>query len=614
MTTGVAEHSSLPGSAATGSDTSSLGARILAAPATWLLAIVGLSTLVRGLIVARVPAPWILPDEVVYSELAKSIAQGGRPAIRGVPVFGWGEVYPTLVAPAWAIFDDPFVAYHAALVLNAFVMSLAAIPAYALARMFVLQRSALLVAVMTVLVPSMAYTGVVMTENAFYPVFVLALLLIARVIRTPSLANQALVLGGLGLVALTRIQGVALVGAYAVGVVLYALLRQRGERRRYLTRFLPSLTLALAVSVAPMVASVARGDGPFGWLGARSGTFDSFRPGEIPKWFVFLGAGLVLYVAVAPAIATALVAGRGMSRGATEPLRLFAAVALPTFGAMLFSVALVSASLDVDGTENLNERYVFYVVPLLLLGLAIWIQSGLPRPRTWAWVALVAFCLVPALLPMDQLEYNAGFQSLAILPWASSSLSGVGLFVAVAAFTSICGAIWATSRARTAGRLWFLVGVTFVLVATGAYLSNSNSSTNSGSAFLGKPATWVDDAVPAGTQVPVLWDARLEGAYFPGEAYFWLMVTELLNPSVGDVHRLGPRTYYETFLPTVPVRETADGRVLFRDGTAFRPRRLLVACWHVGGRVIDQAPRGILRLVELEGPVRLLAPRPCGRR
>ena len=30
-----------------------------------------------------------------------------RPAVRGVSVFGWGVVYPTLIAPAWAMFDDP---------------------------------------------------------------------------------------------------------------------------------------------------------------------------------------------------------------------------------------------------------------------------------------------------------------------------------------------------------------------------------------------------------------------------------------------------------------------------------------------------------------------------
>ncbi|HET9851018.1 MAG TPA: hypothetical protein VFP56_00765, partial [Candidatus Limnocylindrales bacterium] len=58
----------------------SVVARVLAAPATWLVVIVGLSTLIRGWIAVRVPSPWILPDEVVYSELAKSIADGTRPA------------------------------------------------------------------------------------------------------------------------------------------------------------------------------------------------------------------------------------------------------------------------------------------------------------------------------------------------------------------------------------------------------------------------------------------------------------------------------------------------------------------------------------------------------
>ena len=144
------------------------------APAVWLVGIVGLSTIVRAALGLTVPSVWILPDEIVYSELAKSIAAGGWPAIRGVHVFGWGEIYPALIAPAWALFDDPVRAYHITLGINALVMSLAAIPAYLLARMFVSQRSALLVALFTVLVPSMSYTGVVMTENACYPAFLLS--------------------------------------------------------------------------------------------------------------------------------------------------------------------------------------------------------------------------------------------------------------------------------------------------------------------------------------------------------------------------------------------------------------------------------------------------------
>ena len=55
------------------------------------------------------PAPWIFVDELIYSELAKSIAAGGDLFVRDVPVTGgYGVVYPLLISPAWALFDrDP---------------------------------------------------------------------------------------------------------------------------------------------------------------------------------------------------------------------------------------------------------------------------------------------------------------------------------------------------------------------------------------------------------------------------------------------------------------------------------------------------------------------------
>ena len=160
------------------------------------------------------PSPWILPDEILYSELAKSIADGAPPAVRGVTALGWGVVYPALVAPAWVLFDDPVTAYHAALVINALVMSSAAIAGYLLARLFVPPRTSLVVAAMTVLVPSMAYTGVVMTENAFYPLFLWTMLAIARAVRRPTVTAQLLVLSCIAVVVATRIQGFALAGAY----------------------------------------------------------------------------------------------------------------------------------------------------------------------------------------------------------------------------------------------------------------------------------------------------------------------------------------------------------------------------------------------------------------
>jgi hypothetical protein len=587
-------------------------ARVLHAPASWLVALVGLSTLLRAGLSARVPTPWILPDELVYSELAKSIAAGHRPAVRGVPVFGWGEIYPTLIAPAWALVDDPVHAYHVALGLSALVMSFAAVPAYLLARLFVSRRASFLVASMTVLVPSMAYTGVVMTENAFYPVFLLAVFLIARAVQRPSAGRQALAVLGLGLVAFTRIQGLALVGAYLLAIVLYALTGPREDSRRYLRRFLPTAFVLLVLPLAPVVASVTRGDGAFGWLGTRSSTFATIHAHEVPEWFLYLTADLVLYVALVPLAASVVVAAHGLRRGATERVRLFAAVAIPTFVAMLGSVSLVSASLDVDGTENLNERYVFYVVPLMFIGLALWIRGGMSRRRPWVLLLVAGLAIATLVLPIDRLHYNSGFQSLALVPWISLSLDGVALSAAVGAFTLACGALWLTCARDRTGRLWLLVGIWMCFVGLMTLGSNSTSARDAEGVFGGHSRAWVDDAIPAGVRVPVVWDQNLAVADAPDAIYFWVMATEFFNPSVGDVYRLGPKTYYETFLPTVPARLRGDGGLVDADGRRIDASYVLVSCrTAVAGKIVARLPGGMVRLVKVERPLRLSSRSSC---
>ena len=155
----------------------------------------------------------------------------------------------------------------------------------------------------------------------------------------------------------------------------------------------------------------------------------------MPYWFAFLAVGLVLYVAVAPAVASTILVVTGLRRRADGRLRLYAAVVLPTVVAMLLSVAFVSASFDVDGIGNLNERYVFHVVPLLFVGLALWIERGLPRPRPWSWIVLGVACLAPALLPIQRLDYNAGLQALALVPWDTLSLTEAGTALLVGVLT-----------------------------------------------------------------------------------------------------------------------------------------------------------------------------------
>ena len=344
-----------------------------------------------------------------------------------------------------------------------------------------------------------------------------------------------------------------------------------------------------------MIVSVARGDGPFGWLGQRSGTFHAFHPSEIPKWFVFLAVGLVLYVAVLPAVATAIMCGRGLSRSEDERARLFAAVTLPTIGAMLLCVAVVSASFDVDQVGNLNERYVFYIVPLAFVGMALWIESGLPRPRPWSGVALTVACVAPVLLPIRRLDYNAGLQALALVPWGTLAPSA-GATAALVAATTLCFAlVWMTCSERTAWRLWTLIAVWMALLGLFAVESNRVSASRTAAAFDGRAATWIDDALPQGV------GRRGSLGREAGEkepARFLLLLVDgdrVLQPQrrgrlparTGDVLR---------GLPSNRSRapRSAPGRSRRRDGRPVRAEYALVTCrTPIRGEVV--APRAARR-------------------
>ena len=107
--------------------------------------------------------PYMLPDEYYYQSLAQSIATTGRPLIRGHAAH-----FPALLAPlATAPFQwfGPMTAYHLTQGFNVVVMSLAAVPAYLLARRLGLgERASLACAAVTVSSPAMFYASFILSE------------------------------------------------------------------------------------------------------------------------------------------------------------------------------------------------------------------------------------------------------------------------------------------------------------------------------------------------------------------------------------------------------------------------------------------------------------------
>ncbi len=111
--------------------------------------------------------------------------------------------------------------------MNALFMSLAAVPTYLLARRLLAPGPSLAAAVLTVALPSFAYTGTVMTENVFFPLFLTAALMLVLVLEQPTWRRQLALFGLVGLLFATRVQAVAFLPAIVIAPLLLAWLGRR---------------------------------------------------------------------------------------------------------------------------------------------------------------------------------------------------------------------------------------------------------------------------------------------------------------------------------------------------------------------------------------------------
>ena len=537
----------------------------------WLAGLVAVSAAVRFVLSRSSPAPWIFVDELIYSELAKGIASGEGLTIRDVPSGGaYGVVYPVLLAPSYAVFDSLPHAYAAAKATNAVVMSLAAVPAYLLARRLVGQWLALAVAALTVAVPSMAYTGTLMTENAFYPAFLAAVLAIVLTLERPTPARQLWALAFIAAAFLIRVQAVALVAALVTAIVLLALveLRADGERirPRELLRRLDAFRvtwLFLGAGVALLVlVQLARGRPVTEILGAyRAAGRVGYSVGDVARWFLYHVAELDLYVAVLPFAAFLLVAVGALSRGETSRrLRIYGAVALPT---AFWVTLLVATFASQPSVSRIEERNMFYLAPLLLLALAVWVERG--HRLSWPVVAAVVLAAgLPGVIPYTRfINPSAVSDTFALLPWwnlQDSVISGSQVRPVVIVVAACLGAFFLFVPRKLALAAPTLVLVVFALSAQPVADRIEDSSV--GSLYSGIRSVereWIDEALPEGASAAFVWSGSTS-AYVP-----WL--TEFFNRAVGPIYDLAaplPGNLPETSLTI----EEPSGRLLDGDGRA----------------------------------------------
>jgi hypothetical protein len=571
-----------------------------------LATVVLLAALVYGAAGQVVSQPLLNPDELRYTRAAQEFVDGEWLNLRGHG-YGYGALYPFLLAPILALSNDIEAAYPFFKIANALLFALAAVPIFLVARRLLSQWWSVAVAAMSVAIPSSIYTSLVMTESVSYLTCSLALLAVVLALERPSVARQLALVGAVGLAYAARAQFAALLLAFlAAYVLLWALDPQRPQPRAAFARLWPTLG-AVALGVAAFaVRALLTSSSPAESLGGYGDLWRSYDLATVARFAVYHLAGLELYLfvvpfAVAPIVVSELV--RAARRG-SRPEGAFAAAFL-TVNAVFVLIAAAFASTPF-GWYELHERYLFYVAPLWLVVFAYWLSRGLPRPLPSTAIGIALALALPAVLPFGLIAGNVVIEVATSALWSGvwSLLDGYPLVDGKRVFVFVVVAL-ALAAAAVPKRLWpvlpAVVLAGYVLTAGLAWQRMADAP----SAFVRAEDTnrdWVDDALPDSSRTTKLVAASsCHSAELTRHALF---LTEFFNISVDRAAALAGAT--PDGLPLDRVDVEPGGRLALRDGEP------LVADYVVTqpeielkGRKVAEGTGADLVLWKTDGPVRV---------
>ena len=367
--------------------------------------------LVLGAVLAALTAQvanwYVMTDEMLYERLAISIGRlhSPLPQIHGELIGNVNQLYPLLLAP---LFHDRLVAggLHEAHVLNGFVMSSACIPAFLLAwRVTRSTRLAYVVAALSVCIPWIVLASFLMTEVVAFPVFLWAALALHCAVVSPRPRNDVLLLVALVVAILARVQFAVLLVVVPLVLLVHevafttsvARLRRVPVALRRLVSAHRVLALTYGVLVVTALLLLAVGK-----LASVFGTYSvtaegDLTPSGLPRALLEHLAPIALGLGIVPFFVGVTWLVRTLVAPSTREQHAFATMTTIAFAALLFEVA----SYDLRfGYGRLHDRYLFYVVPLILIAFAAMLRE--PRWSRWplflvAWLLGMAFAYMPVI-------------------------------------------------------------------------------------------------------------------------------------------------------------------------------------------------------------------------
>jgi hypothetical protein len=361
------------------------------------------------------------------------------------------------------------------------------------------------------------------------------------------------------------------VGAAAVTAPLLLGLFRRGAFRSTVWGFRWLYGIVIGGGLLLVAAETARGVPLSSLLGAYSvivsgGNYDLANAFH---YIVYHAAELDLYLGVIPVAAAIVLTARARALDPALQVVLAATIAVSVWTLVVVGTFASHFAL------RIQERNTFALAPLFLILLLAWVERGAIRPRFVAPLAATAAALLVLAIPLDRfVTTSAVSDTLMLLPlWAIElhwRISWLGWLV----FLGACAfALAFLLLPRRVALVLPLIVLAYWLVASkpiwyGPYPYGVRQA-GIGAVFQGIRGVrrdWIDRAVPAGSDVAVLWTGKSDR--------FTVNQNEFFNRSVGQV--------YYTDAPTpggageIPVRvDRKTGAVLTADGRPLRVEYLL---------------------------------------
>jgi len=511
-------------------------------------AIVLLSTAFRFGVALVFDVPWIAPDEMIYGLVGESLWETGQLSVRDLSTPYYSLLTPALVGLPLTL-DDRETGLALAQALQALAMSLVAVPVYVWGRRLVGPGWAIASAALAVLPPALWYGGFLMTEALFYPAITAALLALARMLESPTLERQGLFLLAVSLAAAVRLQALLLLPTLLLAAGLYAWF---GRSTVVLRRLAPTLGgVGLATVIMALLSVAGRGDvlGAYGELatGASSST-------GLVSQLGWHAAALVVTTLGLPLLATAtLVVVAGLDGEDDPRVRAFLAATTAYVALLVGQVSLFA----VDYLDHVSERYLLTAVPPLVLGLAVWIERGAPRPAFVAAPSAVAAVLLVAAVPPSRVGTAASaHDALTVLPLAQLlAPAGNELRVLLVASALVAAAMFVLLPRRLLRTAVAVLCVAFLAISLAAAADiDELSGLERKHDFGAAEWTWVDDA---GAGSALLFDTGELPSTAIARLTFW-------NRSIRELVRL--EDVPKQALPQVPVGIRRDGALTDQAG------------------------------------------------